>query len=1058
MKQPPGQMTRIFCFMLIIFTLSYFISFFIGPVHGQCRTWNFDTEADYNSYHVTISGGDASLDKSRQIGEAWEDVSLPGSPATGSYDLEQFSDGNLYIAAKDNYNGRVIWRSTDGMSWHSLILEIPGVRRAQKAGRLAEGSDGTIYVATRDTTIFWPEPGLSGVWRSTNGVNWEVMTGLPGGGCTSVIEAPDGALLATTKDDGRVWRHDPANGPEEWQEVWNTTAALIGGVLPQPNYPSYPPPYKPACPYLFDYYGGEHCNGQPYNYYPTTYRPDRTQALFKSSDGKMFFATNSGTFDNVYSGYQALRGFGHIYTSTDGINWLDGGSFTPPQTDSPEYIYSGTSFSDHTHYNGTNAHDIVPPNLTYPTWIDNFYEDRDGNVYACSTNNDPLRSWILNPRRDAVIYILDAPGPGPWNPQSDVWDALGNLYTLEMVGYGTDTYTSRNATFAHDMKENPANGNLWVGTSVLGMVHRSADGGATWDWFTSPRYIVSGLPQQGNFTALEITCSSCLYAGYEANGEIYVSRSQYYSDGYLENTEGYYYSTAFSGFSESTGSDSFGTTTYQISSDGAAYFYWDLAAWSSATVPAASNPAGIINDNINSFPAPGTFYFRVYLQPGSDLACPKTPYLNTVTVCLAPLQTPTPTITPTPTATPTPTLPPTSTPTPTLPPTSTPTPSIIPTATPTPLSPAIELIKTVDGFPDGTVAILPCCEDPTYYYEVTNTGDTYLADIEVWDNNGTLLNPGDDILIGTIPGPIAPTVSVMLEYVFPRIAIRFNIAIATGNPTDSSGHDIPGLPDVWDIDDALAFAWLTMAANDFNGDGRSDIDTWKCEDGKWYIQLCPYDESKVFYYGRGGDTPAPGDYDGDGTAEVAVFRPATGLWAIRGVSRLYFGTDGDIPVPADYDGDGSADIGVFRRQFGLWAIRNVTRAYFGGLLDLPIPGVYDGSGRARIGIFRATTALWVIRGLTRRYYGTIGDYPVPADYDGDGIRGFGIFREPAGLWAIDGLTRVYFGARYDYPQPADYDGDGTDRIAIYRPSNGLWAIRGLTRKYWGGPNAIPITW
>ncbi len=1046
-------MIKTLYFTPIIFVFSYCIGLFIRPVYCQCRTWNFDTAADYITYHSTISGGAASLEKSRQIGEVWEDASLPGSPATGSYDLEQFSDGNLYIAARDSSNGRVIWRSTDGTSWNSFILEIPGVRRAQKASRLAEGADGTIYAATQDTTIFWPEPGLSGVWRSTDGVNWGVVTGLPGGGCTSVVEAPDGALIATTKDDGRVWRcPDPGSHPEQWVEVWNTTAALVGGALPQPNYPSYPPPYQPACPYLFDYYGGEHCNGQPYDYYPSTYRPDRTQALFKSSDGRLFFSTNSGGEDNAFSGYQALRGFGHIYTSTDGINWLDGGSFNPPQTDSPEYIYSGVSFSDHTHFNGTNAHDIVPPDLTYPTWIDNFSEDRDGNVYACSTNNDPLRSWILNPRRDAVIYKLDAPGAGPWNPQSDIWNALGNLYSLEMAGYGTDTYTSRNATFVHDMKGNPADGSLWAGTSTLGMVHRSTDGGVTWDWFTSPRHVVHGLPEEGNMTSLEITCTSCLYAGYEANGEIYVSRSQYYSDGYLENTTGYYYSTALAGFSESTGSDGFGTTTYQISGDSAAFFYWDMGAWSSATVPAESNPAEIINDNISSFPAPGTFYFRVYLHPGSDKACPKTPSLNTVAVCLPPVQTPTPTLTPTPTATPT------AAPTPPLPSTATPTPTMTPSVTPTPLHPAIELIKTADGFPDGTVAILPICEDPAYYYAVTNTGDTYLSAIEVWDDNGTPKDPGDDILIGTIPGPLAPTQSAQLEYTFPRLAMRLNTATATGNPTDSSGHDLPGLPDAGDEDDALAFTWLVIGGNDYNGDGRSDIDTWKCGAGKWYIQLCPYNQSRSIYFGQGGDLPAPGDYDGDGTTEVAVFRPATGLWAIRGMSRFYFGSDGDIPVPADYDGDGSSDSGLFRRPIGLWAIRAVTRVYFGGLLDLPIPGVYDGSGRARIAVYRPAASLWMIRGLTRRYYGRFGDYPVPADYDGDGLREFGIFREGPGLWAIDGFPRVYFGERYDYPQPADYDGDGTDRIAVYRPSNGLWAIRGLTRKYWGGPNAIPITW
>ncbi|HDL64357.1 MAG TPA: hypothetical protein ENH12_03105, partial [Proteobacteria bacterium] len=375
-----------------------------------------------------------------------------------------------------------------------------------------------------------------------------------------------------------------------------------------------------------------------------------------------------------------------------------------------------------------------------------------------------------------------------------------------------------------------------------------------------------------------------------------------------------------------------------------------------------------------------------------------------------------------------------------------------------PIAPSIELIKTVDGFPDGTVGITRPCADPTYYYQVNNTGDTYLSDIEVWDDNGTPDDPSDDILVGTIPGPIAPHRTAGLEYTFERLAQRLNTATATGNPTDSSGSDLPDFSEVSDSDDALVFPWLVIDGNDYNGDGIDDMTTWKCEEGKWFIQLCPYDDSEVIYFGQSGDIPVSGDYNGDGTAELAIFRPATGLWSIRGISRVYFGTDGDIPVPADYGGDGSTDIAIFRRETGLWAIRDLSRSYFGGLLDLPIPGYYDNSPGARIGICRPSRGLWAIRGLTRRYYGRSGDYPVPADYTGNGIDRIGIFRESTGLWAIDGMSRFYFGTRNDYPQPADYDGSGFDRITIYRPATGLWAVRGLTRKYWGGENAVPVTW
>ncbi len=40
-----------------------------------------------------------------------------------------------------------------------------------------------------------------------------------------------------------------------------------------------------------------------------------------------------------------------------------------------------------------------------------------------------------------------------------------------------------------------------------------------------------------------------------------------------------------------------------------------------------------------------------------------------------------------------------------------------------------------------------------------------------------------------------------------------------------------------------------------------------------------------------------GDFSGDGADDIAVFRPATGLWAIRALTRVYFGRPNDIPTP-----------------------------------------------------------------------------------------------------------------------------------------------------------------
>ncbi len=92
-----------------------------------------------------------------------------------------------------------------------------------------------------------------------------------------------------------------------------------------------------------------------------------------------------------------------------------------------------------------------------------------------------------------------------------------------------------------------------------------------------------------------------------------------------------------------------------------------------------------------------------------------------------------------------------------------------------------------------------------------------------------------------------------------------------------------------------------------------------------------------------GTVPAA-DFNGDGTNEIGIFRPASGLWAVLGVTRTYFGTSGDTPMPGDYNGDGTVDIALFRPSSGLWAVKGVTRAYFGSSADTPLIGVPGGGG------------------------------------------------------------------------------------------------------------------
>ncbi len=241
-----------------------------------------------------------------------------------------------------------------------------------------------------------------------------------------------------------------------------------------------------------------------------------------------------------------------------------------------------------------------------------------------------------------------------------------------------------------------------------------------------------------------------------------------------------------------------------------------------------------------------------------------------------------------------------------------------------------------------------------------------------------------------------------------------------------------------------------IESGDYDGDGTSDVAVFRPESGLWAVRGLTR-----IYFGASGDIPVAGDYSGNWTSEIAVFRPASGLWAVRGLTRVYFGKKGDIPAPADYNDDRAAGPAIFRPSSGLWAIRGLTRVYFGTEADVPVPAAYSG-GPAGPAIYRGTTGLWAVRGLTRLYFGRRTDYPVPGDYVGSGNASPAIFRPETGLWAIRGMSRLYFGNCQFQPIPADYNGDGTDGIAVFRPAIGLWAVRGQTRVYYGRALDVPV--
>ncbi|MFH1039084.1 MAG: hypothetical protein V1789_10510 [PVC group bacterium] len=245
-----------------------------------------------------------------------------------------------------------------------------------------------------------------------------------------------------------------------------------------------------------------------------------------------------------------------------------------------------------------------------------------------------------------------------------------------------------------------------------------------------------------------------------------------------------------------------------------------------------------------------------------------------------------------------------------------------------------------------------------------------------------------------------------------------------------------------------------LDSGDYNGDSTSDIAVFRENTGLWAVRGV----TRVTF-GRRGDVPVSGDYNGDGTTDIGIRRANSRLWAIRGITRAYFGgTSGYTPVPGDYDGDGSCDIGLFKNSSALWVIRSLTRFYFGQNGDFPVPGYFADHRVKDAGIFRPSTGLWGIRNFTRVTFGRTGDTPIPADFDSDGLDDIAVFRPASKLWAVKGLTRFYFGSLLSsQPQPGDYRGDGTADAAVVLNSFGLWKVRGATRLYFGLPGDFPVS-
>ncbi|MGC2238698.1 MAG: FG-GAP-like repeat-containing protein [Pyrinomonadaceae bacterium] len=266
----------------------------------------------------------------------------------------------------------------------------------------------------------------------------------------------------------------------------------------------------------------------------------------------------------------------------------------------------------------------------------------------------------------------------------------------------------------------------------------------------------------------------------------------------------------------------------------------------------------------------------------------------------------------------------------------------------------------------------------------------------------------------------------------------------------------------------------TDAANDLNGDGRSDYTVVRNVGGgtsgqiRWFYNTSgTADPTVALDWGLANDGFfLLEDFDGDAKDDITVWRSGTGTFYILQSQTMtaridQFGQTGDTPkVVGDYDGDGKADTAVYRSganpgDQSTWYYRGsltpatVTTIPWGQNGDFEAPGDYDGDGKNDFVIQRnnggGQAAFWRRNSngsATITVFGTPTDNVVPGDYDGDGKTDFAVARSVGGQWqwiylasSNSSINYITFGASgTDFVAQGDYNGDGKTDVGVWRAS------------------------